>query len=65
MPGVLMRINGVILGSPTTTTQTWVVTAAGTYTVAVRAVNLWAESPDATLTVNVVVPGRPANVRIQ
>lgn len=61
----VVRLDGVVVGSPTGTTQACTITTLGTHTFAVRAVNAWAESPDATLVVNVIAPARPANVRLQ
>jgi hypothetical protein len=61
----VVRLDGVVVGSPTGTTQLVTITTAGLHTLAVRAVNMWAESPDSTLTVNVVVPVKPANLRLQ
>jgi hypothetical protein len=61
----VVRLNGTVVGSPTGTTQLVTITTAGLHTLAVRAVNMWAESPDSTLTVNVVVPGKPTNLRLQ
>jgi hypothetical protein len=61
----VVRLDGVIVGSPTGTTQACVITTAGLHVFAVRAVNLWAESPDATLTVNVVVPNKPTGLKLQ
>lgn len=61
----VVRLDGAIIGSPTGTTQAVTFTTAGAHTVAVRAVNLWGESPDTTLAVNVVIPAKPANIRIQ
>lgn len=57
--------DGVDIGSPTGVTQPFTITALGTHTFTVKAINLWGESPTGTLTVNVVLPGKPANVRIQ
>lgn len=61
----VVRLDGVIVGSPTGTTQNCTITTAGLHVFAVRAVNIWAESPDATLTVNVVVPGKPTGLKLQ
>ena len=61
----VVRLDGTVIGSPTGTSQPFTITTAGAHTVAVRAVNLWGESVDATLAFNVVLAARPANVRIQ
>jgi hypothetical protein len=60
----VVRLDGVVVGSPTGTSQLCTITTAGLHTFAVRAVNLFAESPDSTLTVNVVVPRGPTNLRV-
>jgi hypothetical protein len=61
----VVRLDGVVIGSPTGTTQAISITTLGVHVVAVRAVNAWGESVDATLTVNVVAPAKPANLRLQ
>jgi hypothetical protein len=61
----VVRLDGVVIGSPTGTTQAISITTLGVHVVAVRAVNQWAESVDATLTINVVAPAKPANLRLQ
>jgi hypothetical protein len=61
----VVRMNGTVIGSPTGTTQPVTFTTLGTHTLAVRAVNLWGESPDATLIVNVIAPVAPRNLRLQ
>jgi hypothetical protein len=61
----VVRLDGVVVGSPTGTTQPVTITTAGVHLLSVRAVNLWAESPDTTLTVNVIIPGKPSNLRLQ
>ena len=63
--GYVVRLDGVVVGSPTGLTQAVTFTTAGAHTLAVRAVNLWGESVDTTLAVNVVVPVKPTNVRLQ
>jgi hypothetical protein len=62
----VVRLDGVVVGAAVTgTTHPITITAAGPHTVAVRAVNLWGESPDAVLNFNVVVPGAPSGLRFQ
>jgi hypothetical protein len=61
----VVRLDGVVIGSPTATSLPFTITTAGTHTLAVRAVNLWAESPDSTLVINVIVPAKPTRLRIQ
>lgn len=61
----VVRLDGVIIGSPVTTTQLFTITTLGSHTLAVRAVNLWGESVDTTLTVNVVLPAKPTGLRLQ
>lgn len=58
-------LDGVVIGSPTVLTQAVTFTTAGTHTLSVSAVNLWGTSPAATLTVNVIVPSKPSNTRLQ
>ena len=57
--------DGVTSGSPTATTQPITITTVGSHTFTVTAVNLWGSSAPASLTVNVVLPGKPANVKVQ
>jgi hypothetical protein len=61
----VVRLDNVVIGSPTTTSLPFTITTAGTHTLAVRAVNLWAESPDSTLVINVIVPAKPTGLRLQ
>jgi hypothetical protein len=61
----VVRLDGVVIGSPTGTTQAISITTLGVHVVAVRAVNVWGESVDATLTINVVAPSKPAGLRLQ
>jgi hypothetical protein len=61
----VVRLDGVVIGSPTGTTQPISITSAGPHTVTVVAVNLWGESAPGSFTFNVVVPGQPANLRFQ
>lgn len=63
--GYVVRLDGAIVGSPTTTSQPITITALGAHTISVVAVNQWAESTPASLSINVVGPGKPGNVRIQ
>lgn len=61
----VVRLDGVIIGSPTATSMPFTVTTAGAHTLSVTAVNLWAESAPGTLAFNVVVPGRSTNLVIR
>lgn len=61
----VVRLDGVVIGSPTTTSMPFTVTTAGAHTLSVTAVNLWAESAPTTLAFNVVVPSRSANLVIR
>jgi hypothetical protein len=61
----VVRLDGVVIGSPTSTTQPFTITALGSHTLTVVAVNFWGESPPGTLTVNVVAPSAPSGLRIQ
>jgi len=61
----VVRLDGVVIGSPTATSMLFTVTTAGAHTLSVTAVNLWAESAPGTLAFNVVVPGRSTNLVIR
>jgi hypothetical protein len=61
----VVRLDGTVIGSPTSTTQPITITALGSHTLTVVAVNFWGESPPGTLTVNVVAPSAPSGLRIQ
>jgi hypothetical protein len=60
-----VQLDGVTVGSPTVTTQTVTFTTAGAHVLRVSATNQWGVSGYTTLTVNVVVPANPANLRLQ
>ena len=61
----VVQVDAVTVGSPTGLTQLVTFTTAGTHVLRVAGVNMWGQSAWATLTVNVVVPGAPAGMRIQ
>ena len=61
----VVALDATTVGSPTGTTQPITFTTAGSHTLTLRAQNVWGLSPPATLVVNVVVPGTPANLRLQ
>ena len=61
----VVRLDGVVVGSPTGTTQAISITALGAHAVSVAAVNTWAESAPAVLNINVVGPGKPTGLKIQ
>lgn len=60
-----VKLDGVVVGTPTTPSQAITFAAVGPHTLTVVAVNVWGVSAPATLTVNVVLPAAPANLRIQ
>lgn len=61
----IVRLDGVIVGSPTGIEQPITITTAGIHTITVVAVNLWATSPPGTLVVDVRVPGSPGGLAIR
>ena len=61
----VVRLDGVVIGSPTGTSQPVTFTSVGVHTLSVIATNLWGDSAPGTLTVNVVAPGQPAGLRVQ
>jgi hypothetical protein len=60
-----VSVDGTVIGSPTAPSQTITLATAGSHTLTVVAVNAWGDSLPSTLTVNVVVPGKPANLKLQ
>lgn len=60
-----VTLDGTVIGSPTTTSQAVTFTTAGTHNLTVTATNIWGTSPAGALTVNLVVPGKPANLKVQ
>ena len=60
-----VTLDATLVGSPTGLTQVVTFASAGSHTIQLRAVNGWGASAPATLTVNVVVPASPANLRLQ
>ena len=46
------------------TTGTVIFTTTGLHTIRLNAQNMWGMSPDATLTVNVIVPATPSGLRL-
>jgi len=61
----VVRLDGVIIGSPTATSMLFTVTTVGAHTLSVTAVNLWDSSAPTTLAFNVVVPSRSVNLVIR
>jgi len=61
----VVRLDTVVVGSPVGTSQPITITALGTHVVSVVAVNLWGTSAATTLTINVVAPAQPVNLRLQ
>ena len=61
----IVTLDAAQIGTPTGTTQSATFTTAGSHTWTVRSVNLWGQSTAASQTVNVVLPGTPANLRLQ
>jgi len=61
----VVRLDNVVVGSPVGTSQPITITTLGTHVVSVVAVNLWATSAPTTLTINVVAPSQPVNLRLQ
>lgn len=61
----VVRLDGVVIGSPTGVEQVFTVSTAGTHTLTVVAVNAWGESSPGTLVINVVLPTAVKNVRIK
>jgi PKD repeat protein len=60
-----VSLDGVVVGTPTGTSQTVTFPTAGNHTLTLTATNTFGTSAPATLTVNVIVPGKPANLRLQ
>lgn len=60
----VVRLDGTILGSPTVPTQSVTFQTGGAHTLTVVAVNAWGTSPPATVSVNIIGPGTPANLSI-
>lgn len=60
-----VRLDGTLVGNPTTPTQAVVFTTAGAHALTVTATNIWGTSPATTLNVVVVIPGAPGNPRLQ
>ena len=61
----IAKLDGVQVGTPTTTSQSVTFTTLGSHVLSTTSVNLWGMSSPALLTVNVVPPGSPTNTRIQ
>ena len=61
----IVRLDGTIIGSPTSTTQSVTFATIGLHTLTVTANNTWGTSAAASLTVLVAVPNTPGNPRIQ
>ena len=56
--------DGVFVANPVGLTQTVTFTTAGAHTLTLTATNQWGTSGAASLTINIVVPGPPRNLRI-
>jgi hypothetical protein len=61
----VVRLDGVVIGSPVGITQAVTFTTTGAHTLTVVAVNAWGESAPTTLSINVVAPAQPVGLRIQ
>mgnify|MGYP003334732990 CR=1 FL=1 len=59
-----VRLDGTVIGNPTTPTQAFTINTAGLHTLSVTATNTWGTSQASTLSLNVVVPSAPANLRV-
>jgi len=60
-----VTLDGVVVGNPTSTSQSVVFTTAGAHVLTLTATNLWGTSPITTLNINVIVPTSPKNIKIQ
>jgi len=60
-----VRLDTVVIGNPTGTTQQVTINTAGPHVLTVTATNQWGTSPPATLNINVVIPTAPQNLNIQ
>lgn len=60
-----VTLDGVVVGSPTAPSQAVTFATVGSHVLTVTATNVWGTSTPATLTVNVVLPAAPLNLRIQ
>ena len=60
-----VTMDGVTVGSPTTTTQAVTFTTPGAHTLTVSATNQWDTGPASTLLVTVVIPSGTVNLRLQ
>lgn len=57
-------LNGTAVGSPTGTSETVSIPAAGTYTFGVSAVNIWGESDPDTISVAISPAGKPTGIKV-
>lgn len=60
-----VTLDGTTIGTPTTPSQQFTVTTAGAHTLTVSATNLWGTSPATALAINVKLPDKPTNPKIQ
>lgn len=61
----LVYLDGALLGTTAGLTMPFTISTAGSHTFSVISRNAWDTSAAATLTVNVVSPGKSGNLRIQ
>lgn len=59
-----VTLDAVAVGSPVVPSQSLTFATAGTHTIKVTAVNTWGPGAATTLTVNVIVPSAPTNLRL-
>jgi hypothetical protein len=60
-----VSLDGTVIGNPTGTTQAVTFTTLGTHMLTVTSTNVFGVSGPASLTVNVVAPPPPANLKLQ
>ena len=60
-----VTMDGVIVGSPTATTQAVIFTTPGAHTLTVSATNQWDTGPASPLVVTVIIPTMTVNLRLQ
>ncbi len=60
----VVKVNGQVVGTPTTLNFPYTISTPGTYTIAVSAVGNLGEGQAATLTEIFVLPGQVVNLRI-
>ena len=60
-----VRLDTIVIGSPTTKIQPFTITTLGPHVLTVVANNIWTSSAPTTLNINVVAPSAPTGARIQ